>query len=189
MCLHLPQQGLEIDSITYSGNGEPTLHPDFSLINDELIKLRNKYFPNTVISCLSNSTQLFRQDVFEALQKIDNRILKLDAGRQVTFDLINKPFSHISIDDVTNWLSMFNGRLIVQTLFLRGESDGQVIDNTTEEEVAAWLERIKQIKPQAVMMYPIDRETPAKQLRKLPKEEIELIAEKVKQLGIKTLIY
>ena len=185
----LHQQGLEIDSITYSGNGEPTLHPDFAAVTDELIRLRNKYFPQTVISCLSNSTQLFRQDVFEALQKIDNRILKLDAGQQRTLDLINKPFAPISIDEITNNLAKFNGDLTVQTLFLRGESDGQTIDNTTDEEVEAWLERLKIIKPQKVMMYPIDRETPAKNLKKISKEEMETIAEKVQRLGITTLIY
>ncbi len=185
----LHDNGTQIDSITYSGNGEPTLHPEFEEITNKIIELRNQYYPNTIISCLSNSTQLHRPDVLRTLQAIDNPLLKLDAGTQSMFDAINQPFKHIDIDELTENLCKFNGQLTIQTLLLRGMHDGKIIDNTTIEEVQAWLERIKQIHPHTVMLYPIDRETPEKELIKLSKEELEKVKEKVEQLGIKTLIY
>jgi wyosine [tRNA(Phe)-imidazoG37] synthetase (radical SAM superfamily) len=181
---------LKIDSITYSGNGEPTIHPQFAKINQSIIQLRNIYFPETIITCLSNSTQLHRDDVLMALKTIDNPLMKLDAGTQSMFELINKTFANIRLDDICDNLRKFNGRLSIQTLFLRGKlDDGTIIDNTTEKEVSAWIERLKYINPHTVILYPIDRETPAKQLEKIDKAELNIIAEKLQTLGIKTETY
>ena len=185
----LHDKGAVIDSITYSGNGEPTLHPEFEAITDHIIALRNQYFPHTIISCLSNSTQLYREDVLRALKKIDNPMLKLDAGTQCMFNIINKPFHEIDIEDISDKLCQFDGKLTIQTLFLRGESNGQKVDNTSEEEVSAWLQRIHKIHPHTVMLYPIDRETPEKMLTKIDKAELETIAVRIREMGIKTLIY
>lgn len=179
----------QIDSITYSGNGEPTLHPEFEQITLKIMELRDKYFPKTIISCLTNSTRLACPEVMRTLQRIDNPLLKLDAGTQTMFDAINKPFEHINIEDITDKLCQFNGNLTIQTLFLRGENNGIKIDNTTEYEVQEWLKRIERIHPHTIMLYPIDRETPEHSLVKVMKNELELIAKKVQQLGIKTLIY
>jgi wyosine [tRNA(Phe)-imidazoG37] synthetase (radical SAM superfamily) len=186
----LQHNHLEIDSITYSGNGEPTIHPQFAEINQSIIGLRNTYFPKTIISCLSNSTQLHREDVLEALKTIDNPLLKLDAGTQSMFELINKPFSHYRLDTICDNLRKFNGKLSIQTLFLRGTLDnGIIVDNTTEKEVEAWLERLKYINPHTVILYPIDRETPEKQLEKVDKETLNKIAQKVRLYGMKTEVY
>jgi wyosine [tRNA(Phe)-imidazoG37] synthetase (radical SAM superfamily) len=180
----------KMDSITYSGNGEPTIHPQFAKINQAIIQLRNTYFPETIITCLSNSTQLHRKDVLEALKTIDNPLLKLDAGTQSMFELINKTFTPIHLDDICENLREFNGKLSIQTLFLRGKlDDGTLVDNTTKEEVNAWIERLKYIHPHTVILYPIDRETPVKQLEKIGKEVLNTIAEKVQALGIKTEVY
>ncbi|MDR1182046.1 MAG: radical SAM protein [Bacteroidales bacterium] len=180
---------VEIDSITYSGNGEPTIHPQFAKINQSLIELRNTYFSGTIITCLSNSTQLHRNDVLEALKTIDNPLMKLDAGTQSVFELINKPFSHLSLDVITDNLRKFNGKLSIQTLFLRGTlDDGTIVDNTTEKEVDMWLERLKSINPHTVILYPIDRKTPAKQLEKIDKETLNSIAQRVQACGMKTIV-
>lgn len=181
--------GTIIDSITYSGNGEPTLHPEFETITNRIIELRNEYFPHTIISCLSNSTQLYRDDVLRTLLKIDNPMLKLDAGTQHMFDIINKPFNHIDIEDITDRLCEFKGKLTIQTLFLRGYNDDSKVDNTCGDELAAWMKRIERIHPHTVMLYPIDRETPEKSLVKIGKEELETIAAPIRESGIKTLIY
>ena len=186
----LKAQNIHLDSITYSGNGEPTMHPQFGEITKNLIRLRDRYFPQTIITCLSNSTQLHRPDVIDALREIDNPIMKLDTGIQSTFELINKPFSKISVTEICKALSEFHGNLTVQTLFLKGELDNGVkIDNTTETEVSAWLDCLKIINPHTVMLYPIDRETPAKKLEKIEKNVLEKIAERVGELGIKALAY
>jgi len=184
------RDNIHIDSITYSGNGEPTLHPQFEEITQEIIRLRNIYFPKTIITCLSNSTQLYREDVLNALMSIDNPLMKLDAGTQETFVQINKPFSPLTLDDICDSLCRFNGKLSIQTLFLKGKLDeGTHIDNTTDKEVEAWIERLQYINPQKVILYPIDRETPAKQLIQISKEELGKISQKIEQIGIKAEVY
>lgn len=178
----------KIDSITFSGNGEPTLHPEISGIVDDVIELRNQYCPQAKITILSNSTNLLREDVFSALQKIDNPILKLDAGTVEMYNRINKPVS-AKFDAIVEKLKAFGNKCVIQTLLLRGENDGQTIDNTNDEEFEAWLEIVKQIKPRSVMLYSIDRETPEKQLEKLLIPELEQFAERIRAIGIETQTY
>ena len=181
---------IQIDSITYSGNGEPTIHPQFAEITQAIIALRNTYFPQTIITCLSNSTQLHRNDVLEALKSIDNPLMKLDAGTQSMYEQINLPFSTIKLDDICKNLQKFEEKLVIQTLFLRGKLDNNlIVDNTSNKEVEAWLERLNDIRPYKVILYPIDRETPAKCLEKIDKNTLNKIAEKVQSLGIETETY
>ena len=186
----LKNNNVHLDSITYSGNGEPTVHPQFGAITEELMRLRDTYFPQTIISCLSNSTQLHRPDVLRVLQLIDNPIMKLDTGVQTTFEQINKPFTPIDVAEICGYLTKFQGNLTIQTLFLKGElDDGTKIDNTTEAELSAWLDYLKIIKPHTVMLYPIDRQTPAKKLVKIEKDILTQIAKEVEKLNIKALVY
>lgn len=177
------------DNITFAGNGEPTIHPDFPEIIDFIIVLRNTYFPKAKVSVLSNATQLHKPEIKEALLKIDNAILKLDAGTKQQFNLINGKGSHVNFSNVVEGLKSFNGNCIIQTLFLRGQINGEIIDNTTPEEVSAWLKLIKEINPKLVMIYPIDRATPAQNLIKIEKQELDFIANQVNMLGIKTEVY
>lgn len=178
-----------VDSITFSGNGEPTLHPGFGKIIDGLLPLRDKYYPHAVISCLSNSTQLGRTEVREALLKIENPILKLDAGSQKMLDIINGPIVPVSFDDIVQWLRSFNGNAIVQTMFLSGEKDGVPFDNSTGPDFTQWLEAVRSVGPRKVMIYSLDRETPALRLHKFGKAELEALADKVRALGIETESY
>lgn len=181
-------ENANIDSITFSGNGEPTLHPDISGIVDDVMALRNKYCPQAKVTILSNSTNLVREDVFAALQKVDNPILKLDAGTEQMFKAINKPVS-ARFDDIVERLIVFGNKCIVQTLLLRGENDGVVIDNTSEKEFSSWLEIVKRIKPRSVMLYSIDRVTPEKNLEKLLIPELEHYAARIREAGIETATY
>lgn len=173
-----------VDSITFSGNGEPTLHPQFDKIIDGLLPLRDKYYPEAAISCLSNATQLARSEVHDALKKIDNPILKLDAGNQQLLDLINDPVVPVSFDETVTHLCSFHGNLIIQTMFLSGERDGLPFDNTKEPNLSQWLYTLGTINPKKVMIYSLDRETPALKLRKIDKNSLENIADKVRTLGI-----
>jgi len=184
----LAKEHKKLDSITFAGNGEPTMHPEFNLIVDDVINLRNKYFPACKISVLSNSLMLSNKRMFEALTKIDNPILKLDAGTEKTFQLINQPINNRKLDWVVNQLLKFKGRLIIQTIFLRGEFSGEHFDNTTNEEVEHWLKLIKRINPEKVMIYTIDRATPAKHLVKIDSKKLNEIASKVESLGISTMV-
>ncbi len=177
-----------IDSITFSGNGEPTLHPEILGIVEDVIELRNQYCPQAKITILSNSTNLVREDVFKALQLIDNPILKIDAGSERMYKLINEPVS-CTFEQIKQKLIEFGNKCIVQTLLLRGECKGEKIDNTSEEEFSAWLEIVKQINPKSVMLYSIDRETPEKNLEKLLIPELEQYAQRVRNLGIETNTY
>jgi wyosine [tRNA(Phe)-imidazoG37] synthetase (radical SAM superfamily) len=177
------------DVITYAGNGEPTLHPEFPGIIDDSIKLRDKYFPEAKIAVLSNSTAITKPKVKKALLKVDSNILKLDSGFDLTIRIHNQPKVNVKVDKLVRDLQKFRGRLIVQTLFLRGTFNGNTIDNTTPEEIEAWLKAIKKIRPSEVMIYTISRDTPEEgQLKKVPVTELKQIALLVNKLGIKTQV-
>ena len=180
---------IEPESITFSGNGEPTLHPQFAEIVDIVIQLRDKYCPKAVISVLTNGTKIGDEKVFNALNKIENNIVKLDGGTKECIEAINLPNFKFDLEKYISQLKSFNGDLTIQTLFLRGEHNGKTIDNTTETEVRQWSEHLKAIRPKRVMMYVIERATPEENLEKISKAEMETIAEKVKSLGIEPEIY
>ena len=177
-------EGALPDVITFAGNGEPTMHPDFEGVIADTIALRDKYAPKAKISVLSNATQLHRPDVVRALLSVDNNIQKIDSLDESVAQLINKPNCHYSVANVVEQLKAFEGKVIVQTMFLRGEYDGKVVDNTTEEQISAWLSAVKAIAPESVMVYSIARDTPCKTLQKVEREELEKIAERVRALGI-----
>lgn len=183
------ERGKEINSITFAGNGEPTIHPAFAEVIDDTIELRNMWMPDADISVLSNASQLNKTNVTTALTKIDQNILKLDAGTEKTYQLINQAQKHLKFDKIVDYLKSFEGNLIIQTLFIKGEYDGQSFDNTTEEEVAAWLKLIEKIQPQSVMLYPIARDTPTEGLKKIDEDTLNKIAKKVQDLGISTDVY
>lgn len=176
--------GTPPDVITFAGNGEPTLHPDFEAIIDDTIAMRDKYCPSAKVSVLSNATQIHREDVRRALLRVDNNILKLDSAFDATVQLMNKPQGKYTVRDTVERLKQFEGNLIVQTMFLRGEYLGQTVDNTTEEEVSAWLDLIKEIAPKQVMVYSLDRDTPCQTITKVEKDDLRAIAQRVEALGI-----
>ena len=185
----LKSGGLDPDTVTFAGNGEPTLHPEFETIIDNTIRLRNEFFPNAKITVLSNATRLDHENVKNALLKIDNNVLKLDAGTDATFQAINRPTSPITLEKVVHDLKSFGGNLVVQTMLIRGDVEGKQVDNTTEEEIALWLNHIREINPKLVMLYPIDRQTPYKTLEKVPESEFRALSERIKALGIKAEVY
>lgn len=181
---NMVEAGTPPDVLTFAGNGEPTMHPDFEEIVDGVIALRDRLCPNAKVSVLSNATMLHRESVRRALGRVDNPILKLDSAFDKTAQLIDKPLGNYSIQNVVEQMKLFGGRCIVQTMFLRGEFEGQRVDNATEEEISAWLKLIEEIAPRSVMVYTIDRDTPAPNLEKVPIEELRAIAERVRALGI-----
>jgi len=177
------------DVITYAGNGEPTLHPDFPGIIDDSIELRNKYFPAAEIAVLSNSTTITKPHIREALLKVDKNILKLDSAVELTVRIHNQPRVSMKTVELIENLRGFKGRLLIQTLFLQGSFNGRTIDNTTPEELEAWLKAIETIQPSEVMIYTISRDTPeGGQLKKVPLSRLKAIAAMVEKLGIKTQV-
>ena len=176
--------GTPPDVITFAGNGEPTMHPQFEEIIDDTIALRDEICPTAKISVLSNATMIGRESVRRALLRVDNNILKLDSAFDQTVRLIDNPQGNYSVARTVELMKLFEGKMIVQTMFLRGSYNGEVVDNTTEREVAAWLELIREIAPERVMVYTIDRDTPAPDLEKVSVEELRQIAERVQSLGI-----
>lgn len=177
-------EGLVPDVITFAGNGEPTIHPDFAGIIDDTITIRNQHCPSAKIAVLSNSTMLDREDVFQALCKIEDNIMKLDSVLDTRIRQIDNPNQPgFCFEKLLKNLCRFEGKLIIQTMFLRGERDGISLDNTTEEEIAGWIDALKQIRPRQVMIYTIDRETPLKSLRKVSPEDLDAIAERARREG------
>lgn len=180
----MQQEGSPLDVITFAGNGEPTLHPEFEGIIDDTIALRNELYPSAHITVLTNSTRLEDEGVFRAVCKVDNNCLKLDTMVADTMRLLNVPAGHCDPERVVRAIEKFEGKCIVQTMFTRGEHDGKRVDNTTEEEISLWLDAIARIRPRQVQIYSIDRKTPEQRLEKVPVEELQAIGERVKALGI-----
>jgi len=180
---YLPQ------AITFAGNGEPTLHPEFPGIVADTLALRDRYTPETEVAVLSNGSMVHDPRVFNALIRLDTNIQKLDAGYEKLFLQINNPVFPVRFSELTGNLKKFNGQVIIQSMFLRGHHNGQVIDNTLEEDVHAWLWQIKEINPKLVMIYPISRATPAGTLEKITIFELEKIGVQVNKLGIEVKVY
>lgn len=183
-------EGKPLDVITFSGNGEPTPHPEFPGIIDDTLRLRDRYYPEAKVSVLTNSTRIFTPAVADALDRVDNNILKLDSAVERTMRLIDCPTSKdFTVERVVEGLRRFSGTGIIQTMLLRGEHDGQRVDNTTPEEINALIEAYKTIRPKEVMLYSIDRSTPEERLQKVPKEELEAVAARVREAGINAYCY
>lgn len=176
------------DVITFAGNGEPTLHPEFAEIIDNTIELRNKFAPKAKIAVLSNASKINSSKIFNALLKIDDNIQKLDSGIEETICLLDRPVGSFSLQETVEALKRFEGQATIQTLFVKGSFKNKTIDNTTSQEVETWLKLIKEIAPKAVMVYTIDRDTPVKTLEKITKQKLEEIAQKVRELGIKAQV-
>ena len=185
----LTAEGTNLDVITFSGNGEPTLHPDFLPIIKDTCALRDRYCPQAKVSVLSNSTQLGRADVVEALRMCDNRILKLDAATDTMMRRIDQPVNKaLDVRTLIGWLQQFDGDFTLQTCFLRGEHAGAVIDNTTEAELRPWYQAVEELRPKQVMIYVIDRQTPEEHLEKITREEMERIAAPLREKGIDVIV-
>ena len=180
----MKENGPKPDVLTFAGNGEPTAHPHFAGIINDTLALRDKYFPEAKVSVLSNSTFIHKPEIFEALNKVDNNILKLDTIDATYINKVDRPTGHYDVKQVIECMKAYKGNLIVQTLFMKGQYEGESVDNTTDYYVLPWLEVVKEIAPRQVMIYTIDRETPAPDLLKATHEELDRIGELVRQEGI-----
>jgi len=186
---NLSSKNAMIDAITFAGNGEPTLHADFNEIIDQTILLRNQYYKNAKIAVLSNGSKADKPSVEDALNKVDLNILKLDAGTEETFQKINIAKRGLTLEIILSNLERFKGKMIIQAMFVKGLHQGEMCDNTTEEEVDLWLQHIKRLQPRQVMIYPIARETPISGLQKVSLDTLEKIAQKVEAAGIEARVY
>lgn len=177
--------GEPLDVITFAGNGEPTAHPDFAGIISDTIDVRDRYFPEAKISVLSNATFIHRTDVREALLKVDNNIQKLDTVNPIYINKVDRPVApSYNVSQTIDCLKHFNGHVIIQTMFMKGTFNGESVDNTGEDYIQPWLEALREIRPQQVMIYTIDRETPAHGLKKAEPALLDAIKLRVEELGI-----
>lgn len=167
--LECRQEGIQIDSITFSGDGEPTLNPFFPEIIDITIALRDKYFPDAKVSVLSNATRLGKEEVFEALKKVDNPILKIDAPSDALASLINQPQGGYHVEDVVRNLERFEGDFVLQTMFLKSPS----FDSSSPEVLQGWMDIVRRLRPREIMVYTLDREAPADGLEKFTVAQME----------------
>lgn len=180
----MQQNGPRPDVLTFAGNGEPTAHPQFAAIIEDTLALRDRYFPEAKVSVLSNVTFIHKPDVFAALNRVDNNILKLDTIDADYIQAVDRPTGLYDVQQVIAGMKAFRGNCIVQTLFMKGTFQEQDVDNTSDRYVLPWLEMVKKIAPKQVMIYTIDRETPAHGLLKATREELDRIGALVKVAGI-----
>lgn len=172
------------DALTFAGNGEPTIHPDFASIIDDVIDIRNTYCPNAEIVVLTNATMMHKEKIMKALQKVDRCMFKLDSAIDSTQNIINQPGTERPLSYFINHITKFEGKRIIQTLFIKGKYEGQEFDNTTDAEIDALISAYKQINPHEVIVYSIQRDTPIDSIEQISQETLIQIAEKIKQSGI-----
>ncbi len=176
------EAGESLDVITFSGNGEPTMNPEFPAIINDTIALRDEFYPEAKVSVLTNSTRIFSPETAEALKRVDNNILKLDSAVESTMRLIDQPVSEkFTVGSVVEALGQFEGTGIIQTMMLRGEHNGKTVDNTTDEEIKALMEAYRKIRPREIMIYSLDRSTPEEKLVKIGMEELSRIGERIER--------
>ena len=180
----MKSEGQQPDVLTFAGNGEPTIHPEFPAIIDDTRTLRDRYFPQARISVLSNATRILKPEVFEALKKVDNNILKLDTVDPEYIQRVDRPTGPYDLTALIAQMKAFDGKVIIQTMFMTGSMEGQDVDNTTDYYVEPWLQTIKEIAPAMVMIYTIDRETPDHDLAKATAAQLDRIADRVREAGI-----
>lgn len=186
--LEMKQDGLVPDVLTFAGNGEPTLHPCFPEIVDRVRRVRDELCPSAKMSILSNATQIRRPEIREALRHFDNNILKLDTVNPTYINNVDRPQGHYDVEEQIRCLEMFQGQCIIQTMLMRGSYAGFDLDNTTEAYVGPYLDALRRIKPRAVMLYTLDRETPVAGPQKAEPWAMESIAERIRELGIETSV-
>lgn len=173
-----------IDSITFSGDGEPTLNPEFSTIIDDTLSLRDKYYPNAKVSVLSNATNIHKDDIFRAMCKVDSPIMKIDAPTNQLAALINCPAPGYDIDSVVKALEKFNGNFILQTCFLKSP----LFDSSCPNVLSGWMNIVRHLKPREIMAYTIDRPTPQKDLVKFTPDEMRQFLQPLIDEGFKIQI-
>lgn len=176
--------GIAIDSITFSGDGEPTLNPDFPEIIDITLELRDEYYPDAKVSVLSNATRVWKDSVFEALRKVDNPILKIDAPTNELVSRINCPAGEYDVREVVKSLGRFNGDFILQTMFLKSDD----FDSSSPEVLGGWMDIVRELRPRGIMVYTIDRETPKKGLEKFSVEQMTAMVKPLLDEGFKIQI-
>ena len=180
----MQQEQTAPDVLTFAGNGEPTLHPQFAEIIDDTIRLRNRYFPQAKISVLTNATQIHRPAVFDALRRVDNNICKLDTVNSTYINNVDRPQGDYDLERIIGHLTAFGTDCIIQTMFLQGTFEGTDISNVTDQYVLPWLQTIERIHPREVMIYTLDRDTPVKGLLKATPAQLDSIRDRVRALGI-----
>jgi wyosine [tRNA(Phe)-imidazoG37] synthetase (radical SAM superfamily) len=177
------------DALTYAGNGEPTIHPEFPGIVEDTLALRDRYVPASRVTILSNSSRVHVPEVFRALLSLDDNIQKLDAGQERLFRLINNPVAPEDFERMVAGLAAFRGKVIIQSMFLRGEYRGEIIDNTADKEVSEWISRLKEIGPSRIMIYAVARATPVHRIERIPLAELERIAATAQASGLAVSVY
>ncbi|MFO7789058.1 MAG: radical SAM protein [Bacteroidota bacterium] len=186
--LRLHKNNIPVDVVTFAGNGEPTIHPDFDKIIDHTMALRDKYFAHAQIAVLTNATLLHKQRVNHALQKVDMPLLKLDSAVESTVKLLNQPQRKFDFQQYLSNIRNFKGKRYIQTMFVRYNREGLHVDNTTDEELTEWLQELDRIKPHLVMIYSIARDTPDSGVQAVQKEKLMKIAQLVEARGYKTQV-
>lgn len=184
--VQMQAEGIAPDVLTFAGNGEPTAHPDFAGVIDDTLALRDRYFPHAKVSVLTNGTRIDRVEVFEALRRVDNNIVKLDTVDADYIARIDRPVGRYDLPTLLEHMHAFDGRCVIQTMFMKGvDGEGLSVDNTTPQYVEPWLDAVEHIAPREVMIYTIDRETPSHGLLKALPEELDHIVAQLRARGIK----
>ena len=184
MLVRLCKEGTPVDSITFSGDGEPTINPEFPRIIDDTLRLRDQYYPKAKVSVLSNATRVHIPEVFAALRKVDNPIMKIDAPTNELVAKINNPAPGYDVDRVIEALKQFKGDFVLQTCMLRSPD----FDSSKSEVVEPMMDIVRLLKPREWMVYTIDRPTPMQGLVKFSPQEMKALVQPIIDEGFRVQI-
>lgn len=176
--------GVRIDSITFAGDGEPTLNPEFSRIVDDTLALRDSYYPEAKVSVLSNATRVTDPSVVVALKKVDNPILKIDAPTDALAAVINQPAPGYSVRRIVEALKSFEGEFVLQTMFLKSAA----FDSSSPEVLEGWMDIVRELRPREIMVYTLDRPAPQDGLVKFTEDEMRELVRPLTDEGFKIQI-
>jgi wyosine [tRNA(Phe)-imidazoG37] synthetase (radical SAM superfamily) len=172
-----------IDAWVLSGNGESTLHPQFAQVVELLRLLREQLAPKTPLVLLTAGTELVRPEVLQACRALDEVAVKLDAGTQALYERLDMPWQPTPVATVPRAASQLQNA-IAQTLLVQGS-----VDNTTDAEVAAWLDLLDLMQPQRVDLYTLARPPIEKALRPATAAVMAQVAEKARQRGFVVRVF
>ena len=184
MLIKLQKEGTPVDSITFSGDGEPTINPEFPQIIDDTLRLRDLYYPQAKVSVLSNATRVHVPEIFNALRKVDNPIMKIDAPTNELIEKINMPAPGYDVARVIEALKQFEGDFVLQTCMLRGNG----FDSACPEVMLPMMDIVRLLRPREWMVYTIDRPTPMQGLQKFSPQEMKALVQPVIDEGYRVQI-
>ena len=173
-----------MDAISICGNGEPTLYPALAEVIVKVKRIRDRYQPRARVAILSNSSTVGDHAVRAALDLLDVKIMKFDAGSEEMFRQLNHPAAPVYMGEIVAGLKALK-KIFLQSCFVQGR-----VTNADPDSVAMWIDKVREIHPLSVQVYTLDREPADKRIEKVSRTTLAWIADAVRwRAGLPAEVY